>query len=396
MQKPDTTIYDFDQIIDRRNSDSDKWNSYDEDVLPMWVADMDFISPKPVLDVLQARVEHGVFGYPNENTSFEKDLPNIRAIIIEHLAKTYGWQIETKDILLIPGVVTGFRQACLAFAQSDEAVLIQTPVYHPILNVAKTTGIQSQEMEMTLQANGTYIVDWDIFDNSFNAQTRLFILCNPHNPIGKVYTQAELERLAQTCLQNNVIICSDEIHCDLVYQEHQHVPIATIDPEIAQNTITLIAPSKTYNLAGIHCSIAIIQNPEIRRNFRYASKGLVPAVNLFGLAATQAAYQFGGPWLNQMLAYLRSNRDFLVNTIKHKLPGIRMAPPEGTYLGWLDCRAAGIEGNPQNFFLEKARVAFNDGETFGRGGEGFVRLNFGCPRPILEEGLERMIKALNT
>ena len=391
MPQSDTTQYNFDIIPNRRDSDSGKWNEYDQDVLPLWVADMDFVSPQPVLRALHERVDHGIFGYPDKTKGTPEEL---RQTIVEHLERFHDWRVEPQDILLMPGVVTGFNLACHAVVEPDEAVLVQTPVYPPILKAAATTGIQGQEMELTRQADGSYDVDWDLFQTSITAQTRLFLLCNPHNPVGKVFTKGELERLAEICLRNEVVICSDEIHCDLVFQGHTHTSIAALDPEIAQRTITLIAPSKTYNIAGLKCSAAIIQNPSLRRRYRKASKGLVSWGNLIGQTAALAAYQYGGAWLEQMLAYLHANREYLYKTVKHELPGIRMRRPEGTYLAWLDCREAGIEGNPQKFFLEKGRVAFNDGETFGRGGEGFVRLNFGCPRPILEDALERMRQAL--
>jgi cystathionine beta-lyase len=393
MTQSDTTQYDFDVIHNRRDSDSNKWNYYAADVLPMWVADMDFVSPQPVLQALHKRVEHGIFGYPQVIGDTEH-LSKLRNTVIEHLARSHNWQIEPEDILLMPGVVKGFNLACHAFAEPDEAVLIQTPVYPPILHAAKSTGIQGQEMELTRQPDGSYAVDWDLFEETITEKTRLFILCNPHNPVGKVFTKTELERMAEICLRHGVLICSDEIHCDIVFREHAHTSIAALDSEVARQTITLISPSKTYNIAGLQCSLTIIQNPELRKRYQSATKGLVSWVNLMGLVAAQAAYQHGGPWLEQLLPYLEANRDFLYKSVQDQFPGISMGRPEGTYLAWLDCRQAGIEGNPYKYFLEKGRVAFNNGNTFGTGGEGFIRLNFGCPRSLLEESLKRMQQAL--
>jgi cystathionine beta-lyase len=392
----DTTMtiqYDFDQTINRRESDSIKWHHYNEDVLPMWVADMDFISPEPVIRALRERVEHGVFGYPDV-TGLSKITSAFYQTILERMSNLYRWQIEAEDIIFLPGVVTGFNLACHALVNPDQAVLVQTPVYPPILDAAKQTGIQKQEMELTRNIDGSYSVDWDLFDQSLSPQTRLFILCNPHNPIGKVYKTEELLHMAQTCLRHGVTICSDEIHCDLVYQGYQHVPIASLDPEIAQNTVTLIAPSKTYNIPGLQCSIAIVQNRELRKRYLRARKGLVPWVNLMGIVAAQAAYQLGEEWLKQVLIYLEGNRDFLYHYTHEQMAGVDMALPEATYLGWLDCREANIIENPYKFFLEKGRVALNDGTDFGKGGEGFIRLNFGCPRSILVNGLQRMKTAI--
>ncbi|MBN2550724.1 MAG: PatB family C-S lyase [Anaerolineales bacterium] len=390
------TKYDFDQVPDRRASDSIKWHAYEADVLPLWVADMDFISPEPVLRALQERVEHGIFGYPDEiaHTSQPGGPPDLRQVIVEHLAQLYRWQIQLDDVILLPGVVTGFNLACHALASPQEAALVQTPVYPPILHAAENTGILGQEMELTRGPDGSYSVDEALFAASFSPQTRLFLLCNPHNPVGKVFTPTELERMAEICLQKGVTIVSDEIHCDLVFPGHPHTPIASLAPEIAQNTITLLAPSKTYNIAGLQCSLAIIQNTELRRRFQQAKKGLVPWVNLMGVTAARAAYLEGQEWLEQVLVYLAANRDYLAHAVSQELPGIQMSPVQGTYLAWLDCRQAGDLGNPYKFFLEKGRLAFNDGDTFGQGGQGFLRLNFGCPRATLVEAVERMKKAL--
>ena len=249
-------------------------------------------------------------------------------------------------------------------------------------------------MELTRNRDGSYSVDWDLFADSITSETRLFVLCNPQNPVGKVFSRAELESLAEICLQRDVLICSDEIHCDLVYQGYRHIPIASLDPVVAQNTVTLMAPSKTFNLPGLQCSFAIIQNRDLREKYIAARKGLVPWVNLMGQVAGEAAYRDGGDWLAQLLQYLEDNRDYLSDFVQGELPGLSMAEPQGTYLAWLDCRETRIPGNPHEFFLEKAGVAFNDGKIFGRGGGGFVRINFGCPRSILAEALERMKGAL--
>jgi cystathionine beta-lyase len=355
---------------------------------------MDFVSPQPVIRALQERVGHGVFGYPAALGSKPNDFPELRRLIVDRMAAHFNWIIEPQDILALPGVIVGFNLASYCTTVPGSGVMIQTPVYPPILRAAQETSCTHQEMELTREANGSYTIDWRAFEDSLTPETSVFILCNPHNPVGKVFRRDELQEIADICLRNNVVICSDEIHADLVYPEFQHIPIASLSPEIAQNTITLIAPSKTFNLAGIQCSFAIIQNPQLRERYLGSRKGLASWVNLMGLTAGEAAYQHGGEWLVQMMDYLRANRNFVCQFVNQELPGVKMACPEGTYLAWLDCREAGIDGSPYQFFLQKARVALQDGVTFGKGGEGFVRLNFGTRRALLEEALNRMKQAL--
>jgi cystathionine beta-lyase len=387
---------DFDEAIDRQDSDCIKWHYYGEDVIPMWVADMDFKSPEPVIEALHRRIDHGVFGYPELGTRNTDLMKELTQTLVERMADRFNWAVRPEDIVLMPGVVTGFNLACHALAVPDGEVLIQTPVYHPILHAARETGCLDRQMELTGTPDGAYDVDYDLFADSITPQTRLFLLCNPHNPVGKVFRKDELLRMAEICLERGVTICSDEIHCDLIYRGQQHFPIAALDPEIAQHTITLMAPSKTFNLAGLQCSFAIIQNRELRERYVNSRKGLVSWVNLMGLQAGLAAYQAGGEWLARLLVYLEANRDLLVDFVRANLPGIKIGVPQGTYLAWLDCREAGIEGSPCQFFIERARVGFNDGEIFGPGGKGFVRMNFGTTRALLNEALQRIEHALHT
>jgi cystathionine beta-lyase len=388
-------FYNFDECPKRRDSDCIKWRHYAEDVLPMWVADMDFASPEPVIRALHERVEHGIFGYPAGVDGRADQLSDLRQLIMERLERLYGWQVEPEALIFLPGVVTGFNLACHALAAPGGNVLIQPPVYFPFLTAAGHAGMARQDALLQRNPDGSYGIDWEGFEAAITPETRLFILCNPHNPVGRVFTREELGRMAEICLRKGVILCSDEIHCDLIYTGHRHTPLASLDPEIARRTITLMAPSKTFNLPGLQCAFAIIPDPELRKQYRLSTKGLVGWVNLMGLTAAEAAYAGGQEWLDQLLAYLEANRDFLFEFVKAELPALSMAKPEGTYLAWLDCREAGIEGNPFKFFLEKARVALADGAMFGSGGEGFVRLNFGCPRATLQESLERMKEALN-
>jgi len=383
--------YDFDRIIDRRHSDSEKWNRYPEDVLPLWVADMDFRAPEPVIRALHEYVDRGLFGYAHGAPD------ELREVIVERLLRLYGWRVSPEALVFVTGVVVGYDQACHALLGPDDALLIQTPVYPPFLSAAKWAGAQSQEMELTRGPDGRYFVDLDRFERAIADRTRAFLLCNPHNPVGRVFTPAELSAMAEICLRHDVYIISDEIHGDLIYSGHRHTPIASLAPEIEARTITVMAPSKTYNIPGLGCAVAVIPNPELRKRYQNAHRGLSGHVNNLGYVAALAAYRDGQPWLDACLRYLEANRDFLYRYVEANLPGITMSPMEGTYLAWLDCRNAGLPADmpPGKFFLEKARVALNEGATFGKGGAGFVRLNFGCPRATLEEALERMRSAIS-
>ncbi len=377
----------FDRIIDRRNSDSIKWNLYDDDVLPMWVADMDFAAPVPVIQALKERVEHGVFGYAG-------DPKELRKVIVSRFDELYQWAIKPDDIVFTPGVVVGFNIAGHSVAVPEGEVLIQPPVYPPFFKTAGFAGMKTAENPLIQNEDGSYGINFGDFEEKANKKTRMFLLCNPHNPVGRVFHRDELERMAEICLRNNVLICSDEIHGDLVFQGNRHIPLGSLNPEIADRTITLMAPSKTFNIAGLDCSFAVIPNKEIRENYISAMKGITGNTNMLGISAALAAYQNGTPWLEDLMSYLKENRDYLKTTLDREIPEIKMTVPEGTYLAWLDCRNAGLPDTPYDFFLRKAKVAFNSGESFGTGGKGFVRLNFGCTRATLNEALDRMKKAL--
>ncbi len=379
--------WNFDEIIDRRASDSIKWNYFDEDVLPMWVADMDFRAPQVVVDALLKRVQHGVFGYASQ----EKETA---AAVVDHLKQQYAWQVDPEAIVFLPGVVVGFNLASHALVKEGEGVLIQPPVYMPFLGTAKHVSGVLQEAQLVCKEDGRYEIDWDVLNATFEANTRMFLLCSPHNPVGRVWTQPELERIAEECLRRGVAICSDEIHADLVFSESKHIPIGSLDNEIAEQTITLMAPSKTFNIPGLYCSFAIIPNKDLRKKFLAARRGVVGESNLLGMTAAAAAYREGRPWLDALLVYLQANRDTAEAYIRQNMPGLKMTHAEATYLAWIDCRGAGLGDKPADFFKNNARVALNEGSWFGKGGEGFVRLNFGCPRSMLMEGLEQMRAAL--
>jgi cystathionine beta-lyase len=317
-------------------------------------------------------------------------------VLVDRLWKRYGWRVEPEALVMLPGVIPGFNVACRVVTTPGDGVLIQTPVYPPILRAPTNHHLTCDAMELTRQADGQYSIDFEAFEAAITPRTRLFILCNPHNPVGRVFQRDELLRMAEICLRHNIVICADEIHCDVLFQGSTHLPIASLDPEIAARTMTLIAPSKTYNLAGLKCSIGIIQNRELRDKFLTARGDMVQAmVNIFGYLAAWVAYRDGQEWLDEVLRYLEANRDCVRQYVDAHLPGVTMGTPEGTYLAWLDCRQARLPNNdPYTFFLECAKVALNDGLTFGPGGAGFVRLNFGCPRAILTQALDRMRLAL--
>jgi cystathionine beta-lyase len=380
--------YDFDRPVARRGTGSVKWQRYGREVLPLWVADMDFVSAEPIVEALHRRVDERVFGYT-------EPAAGLRAVIRERLKERYDWEVGDHELLFVPGIVTGINLASRVYAECGEAVLVQQPVYSHFFTDPAAQGRVVENAPLVAHGD-TYEIDFDAFEASITERTRLFILCNPHNPVGRVYTRAELARLAEICLRHRLVICSDEIHCDLLYPGHRHIPIATLGDEIARRTITLMAPSKTYNLAGLGCSFAVIPDGELRRAWAKGASGIIPFVNVMGLTAALAAYRDGQEWLDQVLSYLRGNRDFLADSVAARLPGVRMTRMEATYLAWLDCRDAGISGEPFDFFLKEAGVALNPGTEYGAGGEGFVRLNFGCPRSVLAEAIDRMAEALKS
>lgn len=381
---------DFDRVIERRSTDSNKWHKFGPEVLPLWVADMDFASPEPVIRALQARIQHGVFGYLREQVT------ELAEVLAARCRSRYGWAVDPEWVVVIPGVIPGFNVAARALLAPGDGLLIQTPAYPPILRVPGNLGLRAELVDLARRADGRWEVDLDTFAAGA-ARARTFLLCNPHNPVGRVFTRRELEAMAAVALRHDLAIVADEIHCDVVFGGHAHVPIASLGADVATRTITLMAASKTFNLAGLKCAVAVVPDPELRRRFQAARVDMVQPPNVLGYTATLAAYRAGEPWLRALLRYLEANRDFLRDYVDRHLPGVAMTPPEGTYLAWLDCRDAGLPADdPFTYFLATARVALNDGATFGTAGKGFVRLNFGCPRAILVEGLERMRAALAT
>ena len=374
--------FNFANLVEQRGTGSAKWDKYQgQDIIPLWLADMDFRSPPAVIEALHQRVEHGVFGYP----SVPPDLINEVSSML--LAK-YGWKVDPEWLVWLPGLVTGLNVVCRAAAASGEEVLTAVPVYPPFLSAPRLSGRRLATVPL-MQVDGSWIFDFDQLEARITPHTRLFLLCNPHNPVGRVFTREELTRLALICEKHNLIICSDEIHCGLVLDRDQtHVPIATLDPAIARRTVTLMSPSKTFNLPGLGCAFAIIPQGQLRRRCRQVMAGIVPGVNLFGYVAALAAYRDGADWHEALLACLRANRD-LVSRAINRMPGLAMGHVEATYLGWIDTRGSGI-AEPVKFF-ENAGVGLADGSAFG--GPGFLRLSFACPQVTLVEALSRMSRA---
>ena len=392
-------LYDFDKIIDRRGTNSIKWQKYPQDVLPLWVADMDFAAPDPIRIALQRAVEQAVLGY--ESPSRE-----LRETVAARMQTLYGWKVSPDAVVATPGVVAGFTAAANAVCTSGQGLLVQPPVYPPFLKVHNTAGLVRQDAPLAMEAGGSqlsYSVDFDVFQkavDSAGAQTGMFLLCNPHNPTGQAYSKADLTRMADICLKSNTVICSDEIHSELLLDGSKHTPIAVLDPEIADRTITLVAPSKTFNVPGLFCGFAIIPNADLLARYTKTVECMAMHVSSLGLVAAQVAFSgVCDEWLAALQLYLTANRDFLVEFVRSELAGIKTTVPVATYLAWLDCTAlvnsGKITGTPHEFFLKQAKVALNEGREFGPGGEGFVRLNFGCPRSTLAEALGKMKTALD-
>ncbi|MBT3359157.1 MAG: putative C-S lyase [Rhodospirillales bacterium] len=377
---------DFDTIIDRFSTGSSKWSRYPADVLPLWVADMDFAVSPAIIAVLRARMDHPVFGYGVAKGELTEQ-------IVEHLDKTYSWKISPEDVVFLPGVEPGINMALNGLLSPGDGVTVQTPVYPPILKSPTYWHLNRFEEELMPDEEDSYLVDMVGF-NAAMGKSKAFLMCNPHNPLGKVFARAELEAMAAVCLENDALIISDEIHCDLVFDGRRHVPIASLGNHVANRCITLMAASKSYNIAGLKTAFAIVQNREIRETFVASKLGMVDSVNILGYEATLAAYAEGGEWLRGVVRYLQDNRDWLVNAVNTRLSGISMKKPEGTFLGWLDCSGCEFDGDPHLFFLEKSKVAMNPGKDFGPSGRNFVRINFGCPRPVLEDGIQRIEASL--
>lgn len=382
--------FDFDHPPRREGTDSQKWQKYgDRDVLPMWVADMDFKSPPAIAEAVKRRADHGIFGYARPVKSTVDS-------VVEMLRDRHGWEIQPSWIVWLPGLVVGLNVTSIAFADLGDEVLTLTPVYPPFLTAPKNSGRVSIQVPFVLNTHESkWEIDWPALEAAVTPRTKLFFLCNPHNPLSRVWRRDELLKLTDFCVRHNLVLCSDEIHCDLILDPAlKHICTATLSPEIARRTVTLIAPSKTYNMPGLGTSLAIISDATLRARFVRASAGIVAEVTSLGFAACEAAYRDGEPWRKELIEYLRGNRDLVLNFVRSELPGVKIvAPLEATYLAWMDVSALRI-ADPISHF-EAHGIGLSEGAYFAARPGSHVRLNYGCPRATLREGLARMKQAVN-
>lgn len=383
--------YNFDHTPNRRTPGVyNKWTFYPDDVLPMWVADMDFQSPPAILKELHKVVDQGVLGY---------EIPSkaLKETVAARMDYLYNWKVKPEAVVAVTGIVSGFSVAARALPSAQKGVMIQTPVYNEFHEVKNNAGIPQIDVPFVRVVDGNilrYEIDWDLFEQQAK-QAGMFLLCNPHNPLGIIFSRKDLLHMAEICIRNQVVIVSDEIHSELLLDDNTFTPMAKLSPEIAKHTITLVAPSKTFNVPGLFCGFAIIPNKELREPYEKMVGQLRLHVSSMGMHAAQVGYsgQCDG-WLKELRRYLTGNRDFLVDYVTKNLPDVKLTFPDATYLGWLDFTALNLKKSPYDFFLKKAKVALSDGKIFGQNGVGHVRLNFGTSRRILKQGLDRMRKAL--
>jgi cystathionine beta-lyase len=385
--------YDFDKRIDRTNKATYKWDQSEKlfgrsDILPLWVADMDFEAPKEVVEAITQRAEHGIYGYTIRTQSFYD-------AIIGWLSRRHHWSILQEWITSSPGVVPALSIIVQSFTEPGEGIILQSPVYYPFYDIIKMNGRTVVDNPLILE-DGHYSIDFELLEQQARNGAKMLLLCSPHNPGGRVWKREELKRIGDICLKYNVLVVADEIHHDLVFSGHKHVPFASLSESFAQISITCIATSKTFNLAGIQAASVIIPNEEIRRKYN----GLLKTLSLhmesyFGLTAIESSYTYGDEWLDQLLEYLEGNLTALLEFAERHLPQVKIIKPEGTYLVWMDCRS--ISDNPQvlkQLMFEKAGVAFSEGSVFGKQSAGFLRVNIACPRSILIEALEKFSAAV--
>ena len=395
--------YDFDRVCDRRNTNCVKWDAVSsvfgrDDVLPMWVADMDFPVAQPIVEALKRRVEHEFYGYTQPGSS-------VIEAVVDRMQRKFNWKIQPEWVVFTPGIVPALHTAVRAFTHPGDEVILQEPVYYPFFPAVTSSGCQIVNNELKL-INGCYEMDYEDLESKFNLRTgmrsspsrvKAIILCNPHNPVGRLWNREELTRMGEIVIRHGAIVISDEIHCEILFKGYEHTPFASISEEFEQNCVVCMAPSKTFNLAGLGASSIIIPNKKLHDDFVNAKAGILPGPNLFGLTALEAAYRLGDEWLEQLLDYLQSNLDYTIEYFERRIPKIKVIRPQGTYLIWLDCRELGMDAMAlRSFMREKARVGFDDGFLFGAGGAGFQRMNIACPRTILKEALMRIEATVNS
>ncbi len=381
--------FNFDTPHDRRGTDSQKWQKYaGRDVLPMWVADMDFETAPVIVEALQARVSQGIFGY-------SRPVKSTVDAVVGALSSRYRWRVDPPWIVWLPGLVCGLNAAVRAFAEEGDEILSLSPIYPPFTTAPRNAGRVPVNVPLALDsAAGRWEIDWDGLERAVTPRSRMLLFCHPHNPVARVWSQEEVARIAEFCARHNLVLCSDEIHCDLILKPGSaHATLGVAAPESAALSLTFMAPSKAFNIPGLGTSFAIIPDPALRARYNRACAGIVAEVNALGYVACEAAYRAGWPWLEALVAYLRGNRDLLADFISREVPGVRIeAPIEATYLAWLNVSALGLE-NPVRHF-ESGGVGLSDGVPFGARPGTHVRINFGCPRSTLTEALSRMRAAV--
>lgn len=385
-------MYDFDSITNRKGTNCEKWDALEEhfgspDILPFWVADMDFPVAPEIYDALKKVLDHGVLGYPMMHQG-------AMDAVVFWQAHRHGWSIPAEAVEFVPGVITGLIVALHAFTQPGDSVIIQTPVYRPFHSIVLDNGRKLLENPLIHDENG-YAMDLEQLESIITPDLKAIIISNPHNPVGRAWNEHELTRLADICARNGVVIFSDEIHQDIIYSDFKHTPLASVSQRAAEQTVTFVAPSKTFNIPGLSASASIVVNPELRARYSSTADRLhLSQINLMGIVALEAAYTRGEPWLNALLPYLEENRDLVRDFIAKRLPKARMDTIQATYVCWIDFREYGLrDGELQKLLLEKAGVALSSGLSFGENGDGFARLNIGCPKSLLKEGLERIAAA---
>ena len=378
--------YDFETAVNRRETASLKWEKYNNsDVLPFWVADMDFLSAPEIQAALKDRLKHGVYGYTVPSDS-------VKQSVVDYLARDHGYEIDPAWIVWTPGVVPALNLFCRAFGEAGSSVMTATPVYPPFLTAPANSDRSLIAVDLIWDGS-RWTFDFETMEEQVTPDTKSFILCNPHNPVGRVFDKEELGQLAEFCVKHDLVLCTDEIHSDLILEPGiKHTPTNLISDEISQRSIMLTSPSKTYNLPGLCCAYAVIESPKIRAAFRKVARGIITEINAFGYTGCEAAYNLGGPWRQQLLDYLRSNRDYLYEYVSRELPQIKMRPMEATYLAWMDVSELGLD-NPTAFF-ESHGVGLSEGTFFGS--SDHVRFNFGCAKSEMERGLDRMKQAIQS
>ncbi|HLS35199.1 MAG TPA: MalY/PatB family protein [Bacillota bacterium] len=388
-------MVDFSKVHSRKNTRSIKWDLTEQlfqekDVLPMWIADMDFQAPKEVNEAIKKRAKHGIYGYTTTDDQ-------VIHTITSWVKRRHEWKVDKKHISFSPSIVTSLHLAITSLTKPEDKVLIQTPVYTPFYRVIENHGRKVIKNELKLnKITNKYEIDFEHFEQRLSEGVKAFILCSPHNPVGRVWTKKELTKMAELCIKHDVLILSDEIHSDLIYPSYTHIPIATLSPKIAEQTITFMSPSKTFNIAGLQASYTIISNEKIRKRFEAELKKFgLSTLNTIGIYALEAAYNYGEKWLEQLIQTLDENKNYVIEQFAKHAPQVNVIDAEGTYLLWLDFRNLSMDkNNLEKLLIHEAKVALNNGLIYGTEGKNFMRMNIACPKEFVEKGVSQIIKAL--